>query len=94
MNDTKEMTMCGMDKEIFLATRTLTSLIGQACRWWSFLSDELASLDKAAQDALEKYQKDYPKQVAELIERQNIGLQAFKECVNSLTKNGLGRETP
>lgn len=66
-----ENTMCGMDKEIFLATRTLTSLIGQACRWWSFLSDELASLDKAAQDALKKYQRDYPKQVADLIEKQN-----------------------
>ena len=69
-------TMCGMDKEIFLATRSLTSLIGQACRWWNFLSDELATLDKAARDVLEKYQRDYPKQVAELIEKQNNGVLA------------------
>ena len=65
-----------MDKDIFLATRSLTSLIGQACRWWMFLSDELATLDKAARDVLEKYQRDYPKQVAELIEKQNNGVLA------------------
>lgn len=66
MSDEPRMT--GMDKEIFNATRTLTSLLNDACNHWNYLCPYLERLAVVADDALRGYQKDYPEQVAELID--------------------------
>lgn len=63
-----EPRMTGMDKEIFNATRTLTSLLNDACNHWNYLCPYLEKLAGVADDALRGYQKDYPEQVAELID--------------------------
>lgn len=68
MTDAYRMT--GMDKEIFNATRTLTSLLNDACNHWNYLCPYLEKLARVADDALRGYQKDYPEQVAELIDHR------------------------
>lgn len=68
MSDEPRMT--GMDKKIFNTTRTLTSLLNDACNHWNYLCPYLERLAVVADDALRGYQKDYPEQVAELIDCQ------------------------
>ena len=67
-SEKREYTMTGIDKQIFNATRTLTSLLNDACNHWNYLRPYLEKLARVADDALRGYQKDYPEQVAELID--------------------------
>ena len=59
--------MTGLDKDIFRATRTLTTLLNDACNHWNYLCPYLEKLCVAANRALEGYQKDYPNDVATII---------------------------
>ena len=59
--------MTGIDKDIFRATRRLTTLLNEACNHRNYLCPYLEKLDEAANMALEGYQKDYPVDVAAII---------------------------
>lgn len=63
--------MTGIDKDIFNATRTLTTLLNDACNHWNYLCPYLEDLAYAADKALEGYQHDYPSEVHELIYEKN-----------------------
>ena len=59
--------MTGLDKDIFRATRRLTTLLNEACNHWNYLCPYLEELDSAANRALKGYQKDYPDDVETII---------------------------
>lgn len=65
--------MTGIDKEIFIATRTLTTLLNDACNHWNYLRPYLENLAYAADKALKGYEHDYPSEVHELINIKNRG---------------------
>lgn len=59
--------MTGLDKDIFRATRKLTTLLNEACNHWNYLCPYLEELGIVADRALEGYKRDYPKDVESLI---------------------------
>ena len=59
--------MTGIDKEIFIATRNLTTLLNDACNHWNYLCPYLENLAGAADQALEGYARDYPEEVDAII---------------------------
>lgn len=75
------MSMTGMDKDIFRATRHLTTLLNEACNHWNYLCHYLEKLDGAANRALEGYQKDYPNDVATIIaEDRKSAIRPRRNC--------------
>lgn len=75
------MNMTGMDKDIFRATRRLTTLLNEACNHWNYLCPYLEKLGVAANMALEGYQKDYPNDVATIIaEDRKSAIRPRRNC--------------
>ena len=75
------MNMTGMDKDIFRATRRLTTLLNEACNHWNYLCPYLEKLDGAANRALEGYQKDYPNDVDTIIaEDRKSAIRPRRNC--------------
>ena len=66
--------MTGLDKDIFRATRALTSLLNEACNHWNYLCPYLAKLSGAAEEALLGYEKDFPEEVSGIIEEDRAAL--------------------
>lgn len=66
--------MTGLDKDIFRATRALTTLLNEAVAHWNYLCPYLEKLDVAANEALRGYQKEYPKEVRAIIEEDRASL--------------------
>lgn len=74
--------MTGLDKDIFRATRALTTLLNEACNHWNYLCPYLEKLGRAADEALLGYQKEYPEEVSGIIEEDRAALFRAKGDTN------------
>lgn len=73
--------MTGLDKDIFRATRHLTTLLNEACNYWNYLCPYLEKLAVAADRALVGYQKDYPDDVNTIIaEDRKTAIRPLRNC--------------
>lgn len=73
--------MTGLDRDIFRATRRLTTLLNEACNHWNYLCPYLEKLGVSADRALEGYQKDYPNDVATIIaEDRKSAIRPRRNC--------------
>ena len=73
--------MTGLDKDIFRATRHLTTLLNEACNHWNYLCPYLDKLSRAADRALRGYQKDYPDDVDTIItEDRKSAIRSRRNC--------------
>lgn len=66
--------MTGLDKDIFRATRALTTLLNEALDHWNYLRPYLEELYSASNKALEVYKKEFPEEVNGIIEEDRSAL--------------------
>jgi hypothetical protein len=74
------MKMTGLDKDIFRATRRLTTLLNEACNYWNYLCPYLEKLAGVADEALLGYAKDFPEEVSGIIKEDRIEFKAKGEA--------------
>jgi hypothetical protein len=74
--------MTGLDKDIFRATRALTTLLNEALDHWNYLCPYLEELYGASNKALEGYKNEFPKEVSGIIEEDRAALFRAKGDTN------------